>query len=496
MKPTVGLAIAWAILACSVEAHSAEDGRPNVLFIAIDDLNSCLSAMDGETTVATPHLDALAERGVLFTNAYCAAPACNPSRTGVMTGLAPSTSGVYVNAQDWRENELLKNWVTVPHHFQNHGYKTLGGGKLYHAASLSKQGYTGFLDPRPWDEYFPSKQRQMPQEVLPEKVPTNTHQDFYGGRFDWAELEIEPNEMADAKVVAWAERQLGRKHDKPLFLAVGIYRPHIPWYTPKCYFDEHPIDRVILPEVVENDLDDIPHAGTTKLKRRWHQWLVEHNKWEAAVRGYSASVSFADDMIGRLVMALENGPLADDTIVVVWADHGYHLGQKEHWEKFALWEQTTRVPLIVAAPGVGRAGKTCREPVSLLDIYPTLNELCNLASVEDLDGKSLVPLLRAPTVVTGRAVITTHGFKNHAVRSDRWRYIRYADGSEELYDQVNDPKNFRNLAGTSRYTSVKGELAAQLPKDDAPRDPTVNAQKRWADKSTRETDSPRRDERP
>ena len=470
----------------------AVDVRPNVLMIAVDDLNACMEAMNGETVVPTPNLNALSARGVLFTNAHCAAPACNPSRTAVMTGLAPSTSGVYANAQDWRVNRILKDWVTLPHKFKANGYKTIGGGKLYHASTLSRGAYTGFLDPRPWDEYFPSKQRQMPQEVLPERVPTNTHKDFYGGRFDWAELDIAPDEMADAKVVAWAAQQLSRNHDKPLFLAVGIYRPHIPWYTPTCYFDKHPITEVDLPEVLANDLEDIPKAGSAKLKRHWHQWLVDHGKWEGAVRGYNASVSFADDMIGRLLTALDSGPLADNTVIVLWSDHGYHLGQKQHWEKFALWEQTTRVPFIIAGPGVSKTGRSCGQPVSLLDIYPTLNELCRLQPGERLDGESLVPLLKNPELRTGRAVVTTHGFKNHAVRSDNWRYIRYADGSEELYDQADDPKNFHNLANQSQFDFAKQELAAWLPKVDAERHPTQNSQREW---NRKDEASPSKDNR-
>lgn len=176
----------------------------------------------------------------------------------MISGLAPSSTGVYVNRQDWRENSLLKDWVTIPHYFQANGYKTMGGGKIYHASSLSEERYTGVLDPRPWNEYFPSKERQMPQEVDPPNVPTNTRKDFYEGRFDWAELDIEPDEMADAKVVAWASEQLSQTHDQPLFLGVGIYRPHIPWYTPKKYFDLHPADQIQLPEVREGDLEDVP----------------------------------------------------------------------------------------------------------------------------------------------------------------------------------------------------------------------------------------------
>lgn len=346
--------------------------KPNVLFIAIDDLNTSPAAFKGESSLPTPNIDRLAGMGVLFSNAHCAAPACNPSRTSVMTGLAPSTSGVYMNSQDWRESTRLASHTTLPEHFKNMGYETLGGGKLYHAASLSEWGYTGYLDPEPWDEYFPSKERQMPQEILPERVPMHGNKNFYGGRFDWAALDIEADEMADAQVVAWAEQQLSRKHEKSLFLGVGIYRPHIPWYTPKSYFDRYPLDELILPDILENDLDDVPKAGQKMAKREWHKWLLENNQWESYVRAYYASVSFTDDMIGRLLDALENGPMADNTVVVLWSDHGYHLGQKEHWEKFALWEQTTRIPLIVAAPGRFKAGRICKEAVSLLDIYPTL----------------------------------------------------------------------------------------------------------------------------
>jgi arylsulfatase A-like enzyme len=214
---------------------------------------------------------------------------------------------------------------------------------------------------------------------------------------------------------------------------------------------------------------------------------VDQNKWEGAVRAYNASVSFADEMIGRLLTALEKGPLAQNTIVVLWTDHGYHLGQKEHWEKFALWEQTTRVPFIIAAPGVSKAGQSCGQAVSLLDIYPTLNELCGLQPLEKLDGESVVPLLQNLELETGRAIVTTHGFKNHAIRSDKWRYIRYADGSEELYDQVNDAQNFHNLAADTEYAAIKTQLSTWLPKSDTERDPVTNTQVRWRDEKQRKT---------
>lgn len=445
---------------------------PNVLFIAIDDLNACLEGMKGETTVSTPNINRLARQGTLFTNAHCAAPACNPSRVAVMTGLAPATSGLYLNAQDWRESERLKDVTTLPQHFKNHGYKTLGGGKLYHAASLNPKMFAGYIDTRPWDDYFPAKGTQLAPEIVPDQIPTNGNPKHYRGYMDWAPLDIEPDEMGDAKVISWAEQQLAQTHDQPLFLAVGIYRPHIPWYTPRQYFDQHPLNEIQLPEIEPNDLDDVPSAGQTMARRHWHEWIADNDKWAEAIQGYNASVSFTDDMVGRLIAALENGPLAENTVIVLWSDHGYHLGQKETWEKFALWEQTTRVPLIVATPGEAQAGQSTAAAVSLLDIYPTLAELCDIPSGEPLDGTSLVPLLHDPQQTSDRAVVITHGRENHAVRSAHWRYIRYADGSEELYDQRQDPKNFTNLANSTDHASTIRSLAAHLPSLDALADPS------------------------
>ncbi|WP_168432979.1 sulfatase [Pontiella sulfatireligans] len=470
---------AWIIAALIGSLFAANaDPMPNVLFIAIDDLNACADGMNGETSVHTPNISRLADKGVFFLNAHCAAPACNPSRTSVMTGLAPASSGIYLNEQDWRKSKTLAGHITLPEHFQQNGYKTMGGGKLYHAHTGRTSMYAGFMDPKPWDAYFPSKETQMPIEVRPGQVPMHNVNRFSAGRFDWAELDIDVAEMADAQVVEWAGEQLSQTHEKPLFLAVGIFRPHIPWYTPKTYFDLHPLDQVVLPETRKDDLDDLPAPAKAALNVKWQKWLEETGKWEQAVQAYNASVSFADDMIGQLLTSLENGPMADNTIVVLWSDHGYHLGQKQHWEKFKLWEQTTRVPFIVAAPGLVRAGETCREPVSLLDIYPTLSALCGTMPAKELDGDSLVPLLQNPRLETGRSVVITQGYKNHAVRSDKWRYIRYEQGEEELYDQINDPKNFTNLASNPEYKTVIAELSTWLPKDNAPSPPSKKKSKR------------------
>lgn len=448
-----------------------EPGRPNVLFIAVDDLNDYALGLNPDFRASTPHMDLLAERGMLFTNAHCAAPVCNPSRASTITGVSPSTSGVYTNKHDWRENEYLKTITTLPQHFRDNGYKVLGAGKLYHAANLSEEMLEGYLDPRPWDEYFPSKQRQLPDEFVPRGSSVNGSNEFYGGRFDWEALEISDDEMGDGKVVAWAEQQLSREHSKPLFLSVGIYRPHIPWYTPKKWFDLNPTDQIKLPNDPRDDMQDVPKTAVESTKHWWHQWLVDNQKWEEATQAYLASVSFADAMVGRLIKALHDGPLAENTVIVLWSDHGYHLGHKQHWEKRVLWEQATHVPLLVVDVRLAKsAGKRCDAPVSLLDVYPTLAELCGMEIPEHLEGMSLKPLLLNPHWTSERAVVTTYQFNNHSVRSRYWRYTRYADGSEELYDHRKDAAERHNLASRETSSEVKNRLAAFLPKHNAPQE--------------------------
>ena len=466
-----GLArIAIALLSAVIAAHANDrqekpEKRPNVLFIAVDDLNDWVGCLGGHPQARTPNMDRLASRGLLFTRAYCSAPGCNASRSSLLTGLRPSTTGIYANAHDWRQAPRLKEAITLPAHFKDNGYSTLGAGKLFHAHTFfDKKNLSGYPDPGAWDDYFPSPTRQMPEEAVPGKWPVNSSREFYGGHFDWAPLQIANADMADAKVVSWAARQLARRHPKPLFLSVGIYRPHVPWYAPQKYFDRFPLDKIQLPEHMQKDLNDIPLAGKKLAKRNWHEWITGNNQWKKAVQGYLASLAFADDMVGKLLDALDKGPMAHDTIVVLWGDHGYHLGEKQHWEKFALWEDTTHVPLIILDPRRTRPGTRCKAPVSLLDIYPTLVELCALKPTpQTLEGRSLSTLMSAPEKETGHSVISTQGKGNHAVRCARYRYIRYADGAEELYDHRTDPNEWHNLAGKPELTDVKQRLAAQLP---------------------------------
>lgn len=448
-------------LAGATLAAARPAGRRNVLFIAIDDLNDWVGCLGGHPQVRTPHLDRLAARGLLFTNAHCAAPLCNPSRAALMTGLRPSSTGVYDNRQPFRKAAPSRNAVTLPQHFLAHGYRVLGGGKIYHGA---------FPDPASWQEYFPSQQQTKPPDPLPPRRPLNGIPDT--AHFDWGPLDVPDSEMGDWKVAEWARRELARKHDRPFFLAVGFYRPHLPWYVPRRYFEMYPEDQVALPLVKEDDLDDIPPMGRKfALAQGDHRKVIQYGQWRKAVQGYLASISFMDAQLGRVLEALDDGPNAQDTVVVLWSDHGWHLGEKLHWRKFALWEEATRNPLLIVAPGVTRPGSRCSRPVSLMDIYPTLIELCELPPRGGLECVSLMPLLRNPTAPWERPALTTYLRGNHSVRSERWRYIRYRDGTEELYDHLNDELEWHNLAGRPEYLAIRQELARWLPSTDAPDGP-------------------------
>ena len=299
-----------------------------MLFIAVDDMNDWVGFLKAYPGVKTPHLDKLAKEGVVFANAHCASPGCNPSRTSIMTGLRPSSTGVYANGDDWRVMEYTKDVVTLPDSFWAAGYTTKGGGKLYHAHTIFEESLTGHLDPDPWDTFYPSKEQQLPKEITPDVWPVNSNNDFYRGRIDWSPLDISDNEMADGQVVSWAEEELSKEHAKPLFLAVGVYRPHWPWWVPQSYFDQHPLDEIQLIQEPADDLDDIPEAGQKMIRKEWHAWIMENNQRKKIVQAYLASMTFADAMVGRLISALENGPMANTPLWYYGPIMGITLGAK------------------------------------------------------------------------------------------------------------------------------------------------------------------------
>lgn len=460
---------------------AAGASRPNVLFIAVDDMKDWVGFMGGyDGEVHTPHLDRLAARGVAFTNAHCAAPVCCPSRTAIMTGLMPSTSGIYNNGQWWKPH--MPEVVTIPVQFRNHGYEVAGAGKIFHHTA-------GNNPPYQWDAYrrltfdndpwFRSAKLNYPWS---KSGPPPAGFPFAGmaglpHENDWGSLGIEEAEYDDARTARYAVEFLGRRHAEAFFLACGIFRPHLPWYVPREYFGLYPLDEIELPVVREDDLDDIPAEGRALSEARRSDFIkIEAaGKWKHAVQAYLASISFADAQVGRLLDALDNGGYAGNTIVVLWSDHGWHLGEKSHWHKSTLWEEGTRVPFIFVVPGVARAGERCESAVSLVDIYPTLNELCGLPAIDAHDGESLAALLRNPAAGRRRPAITQYQPGQCAVRGDRYRYIRYADGSEELYDHRSDPHEWVNLAGNPDHARAKAELARWATTDWAEPAPRKNA---------------------
>jgi arylsulfatase A-like enzyme len=459
-----------------VFSNGSPKSKPNVLFIAIDDLNDWLACLGGHPDVKTPNFDRLSQKGVLFTNAYCSAPACNPSRASLLTGILPSTSGVYHNSQPWRKSLALANSITLPQHFMAHGYHVIGAGKIFHG---------GFPDPPSWHEYFPSQQNNKPDDPMPPNRPLNGIPNT--AQFDWGPVDVPDSEMGDYKVADWVISQLQKKLDKPFFLGCGFFRPHLPWYVPKKYFDMYPPDKITLPNVNENDLDDVPPMGRKFAKPEGdHKKVIEYNQWRKAVQGYLASISFVDTCLARVINALDKSLYADNTVIVLWGDHGWHLGEKLHWRKFALWEEATHAPLMIIAPGITKPNQKCHRPVSFIDIYPTLIDICGLTTKPELEGRSLLPLLKNPESKWDRPALTTHGRSNHSLRTERWRYIRYTDNTEELYDHDNDQLEWTNLAGDPKYAALKKDLAKWLPQTNAPDVPSNNG------KNTRTSKMPMR----
>ena len=445
--------------------------RPDVLFISVDDLNDWVGVLGGHPQARTPNMDALADRGILFTNAHSPAALCNPARTSVMLGLQPSTTGIYGNYPSWMEIEHLAELPNLPRFLRENGYRTYGAGKLFHGHTFSPSGYLGYNDPSAWDAYYPSVTRQIPDEIRPHDIPANGNP--LTPYFDWSAVVADDRAMADGQVAAWAEEQIGAAGDEPRFVAAGIYRPHLPWYVPQRYLDMYPLEDIVLPEVPPDDLDDVPligqqfQEGTSMAPMELHQWVVDEGRWKEGVQAYLASITFADAMVGRLLDALERTERVEDTIIVLWSDHGWHLGEKHRWRKQTLWEETTRVPLIIVAPGVTTPGTRSARAVSLVDIYPTLAELTGTAAPDNLDGVSLKPLLEDPNMAWDRSALSTNEFGNHAVRSERYRYIRYYNGNEELYDHERDPGEWANLATNPAYDEIKVELAKWMPVSEA-----------------------------
>lgn len=429
----------------------------NVLFIAADDLNNDLGCY-GNTFVQSPNINRLANRGVRFDRAYNQFPLCSPSRSSLLTGLRPDSVGIYDLRVHFREHH--PDIVTLPQLFKENGYYAARVGKIFHYGVPGQIGTDGLDDPVSWNQVVNPIGRDKAEEHL---VINKTPDRGLGSALAWHIADGTDEEQTDGLVVSEAIKLLEQNQNNPFFLAVGFYRPHTPYVAPKKYFDLYPLDEVPLAKEIENDLDDIPDAALFTKPPHWG--LSEEDRRQAH-RAYYATISFMDAQVGKLLDALDELGLSDNTIIVFWSDHGYNVGQHGQWMKQSLFENSARVPLLISVPD-GLRKESSGRTVELLDIYPTLAELCELPAPRGLQGRSLVPLLRNPDAFWDKPAYTQirrGDIFGRSVRTERWRYSEWDEGRAgiELYDHQNDPDEFTNLTGNTAYSSIEEELSALL----------------------------------
>lgn len=466
MKKISLLVLAIILFSCAnkeKETQVKPEKKPNVLFIAVDDLNTWLGCLNNYSKTKTPNLDKLAARGVLFSNAHCQAPLCGPSRASLMTGLRPSTTGIYGMTPDDEirhpENEATKDITFLPEYFKNNGYHTMGIGKLFHIYAP-----VGLFD----DEggrvkgFGPYPEKRFVWDGFGKGIK-GTH-----GRTstDWGAFPDQDSLMPDHQSVDWVVERLNKNYDKPFFMGLGFLRAHVPLYVPQKWFDLHPLESIKESPYQSDDLNDIPQIGlhiNDLPMMPSTEWAKKSGEWKKIIQAYLACVSFVDYELGRVMEALENSEHAKNTVIVLWSDHGYRLGEKGTFAKHALWETATKTPLMFAGPNVPK-GKVIDAPVELLSIYPTLLELTGLPAYNRNEGKSLVPMMLDKKQEQGAYAITTFGMNNHAVKANGYRYIRYEDGTEEFYDHKLDPNEWNNQAKNLNYIDDIATLKNYLPK--------------------------------
>ncbi len=454
-----GLMILFGFLVSTSLTVCGQTTKRNVLFIAVDDLNDYISLLQNYPGLKTPNLDKFAKTALNFNKSYCPAPICNPSRTALLSGIDPTRSGVYENEDRIQDSRVILNAAFLPEHFQANGYVTLTRGKIFHTVP-PKQRYDAM-----WNEdggkgnYGPyATERNVPASA---KAPVNFNFQEWTG----PETDHPDNVTADFTI-----DHLNKTYDKPFFMAVGLYKPHNPWTSPKRFFDMYPLESVVLPKVLESDWDDLP-----EIARKWaaspanFEALKQSGQWKSLVRSYLACISFMDWNFGRIIDALDKSRYKDNTIITLFADNGFHLGEKKHFAKFALWEKTTHVLHMWRVPGVTIPGSTSSRTVNLLDIFPTLIELCKLTTPpQQIDGRSLVTLLKDPATKWDYPSVTTYKEGNQSIRTEKYRYIRYSDGEEELYDEVSDPDEWKNLAKQAAMKQVIESFRKQVQTRYAP----------------------------
>lgn len=453
------LLIGCLLVGFTANVVHAQQKAPNVLFIAIDDLNDYVSLLHNYPGVKTPNLEQFAKTATLFSKAYCAAPVCNPSRAALLSGLAPYHTGVYDNDNDIKASKTILDAAFLPEHFKANGYVTITRGKIFHT-ELEKQRRAAM-----WDadggkgNYGPNtKETNLPPDLRAPRMFKS---------IPWTGPETDHPDNITAGYIA---AKLDSTYDKPFFMTCGLYKPHNPWTAPKRFFDMYPLESIQLPKVLDGDWDDLP-----PIAREWannpvdFEALKRSGKWKEIVQGYLACMSFMDYNLGRVLDALNKSRYKENTIVILFGDNGFHLGEKKHFAKYALWEQTTHIIYMWRVPGLTKSGAICDKPVNLLSIYPTLVELCKLGNPsQTLDGKSIASLLKDPGAKWNDAAITTYKEGNQAIRDERYRYIHYSDDTEELYDETKDPMEWHNIAKEPAMKPLILSFRKRLQKESAP----------------------------
>ncbi|NLR93949.1 sulfatase [Flammeovirga agarivorans] len=456
--------LALVLLLGTQVSHAQNDkDRPNVLMICIDDMNDWVGFLGGHPQTKTPNMDKLASKGVNFEKAYCTSPGCSPSRNALMFGVEPSKSGLYpfYNINNI-EGNVLDKYTAMPKTFRDNGYETVGLTKVFHNPDNK------YKQEELWDEYKYYGNKKL--NVIKEK---GYYPEPYNKRTVACPASNPLEDFQDYRSAMHAVKYLEKDHDKPFFLAVGFVLPHTSFIMPEENFDRFK-DPIEAPEIKANDLTDIPLVGRSNAQIYVEIPVQKDHAWEDVRRGYLASINFTDDNVGRVLDALEKSAYADNTIVVLWSDHGFHLGEKRTFSKFSLWEEATRTPFIIYdARGQKGNGKSCKEPVGLINVYKTLCDLAGIKEPDYVDGISLAPWLKKPGLEKESPAMTTWGRGNYTLRTKEWRYTRYHDGSQELYNELQDPNEWTNLADDPKYAAMMEKLADKwLPKTEAPQIPT------------------------
>lgn len=429
----------------------ASPGATNLMLLIIDDLNDWVTALGDHPQVSAPNIDALAASGTVFANAHAQAPICGPSRASLFSGLYPAQTGIYGQIPDRRLGPAVaavSPTMLLPQYLRAQGFRAGGAGKVSHQGA--QEGM--------FDEYLTSELEYGPNPEQRFKwFDTRTHT-------DWGAYPDSDEEMRDHQTASWGVDFLERQGDRPFMLALGFVRPHVPWYVPQRWLDMFPLDEIQLPVVRADDLEDVPQAGRDLAdvpQMPTLEWAMENAEWRPIMQGYLASIAFADHCVGIAMEGLRAAGHADDTLVCLVSDNGYHLGEKQRFAKMSLWERSTRVPLIFSGPGI--AVQVFTDPVGLIDIFPTVLDMLELPANPENAGRSLRPVLTGSGTLPLRPQLSVYGAGNYAVIDPRYRYIRYADGSEELYDHESDPMEWHNLADNADMAAVKARLGAYIP---------------------------------